>query len=379
MSRTRKIERRVLPSGLVTYRAPYIDAAGDRRSKNFPTRRAAQDFLLTVAGELRLGVHTPSTTSPTIAEAAELWIADCHRRGLEPTTIDNYETHLELHVLPLLAEVKLSALTTPAVRAFADQLHEAGRSTDMVKRVLVSLGSIFRIARERGLVATAPTSGINRKKDDRDNPRPKIPNKQELKSIIAAATEHGPRWRAIILVLIFCGLRASELRGLRWVDVDLTTGMLHVTQRADAPGRIGKLKSKAGYRSITLPTEALEALRVWKLMCPHSVLGLAFPAARGKVASYNSLKADYEPIQIAAKVTTRDGDRLIGKFGMHALRHACISLWIEAGLNPKQVQAAAGHASIELTFTVYGHLFHDDDANQRAAARMQSALLGGYR
>ena len=118
-------------------------------------------------------------------------------------------------------------------------------------------------------------------------------------------------------------------------------------------------------------------MRVWKLQCPPSALGLAFPNARGKVASYNSLKADYQPILLAAHVTTRDAEgELVGKFGLHALRHSCASLWIEAGLNPKQIQAMMGHASIEMTFDIYGHLFHDDDANPRAAARVQSALLG---
>ena len=175
-----KVEKRILPSGLITFRAPYIDATGERRSQNFPTRQEARRFLLTVGGELRLGIHTPSSVSPTIAEAAELWLADCERRNLEPTTIDNYEPTSKLHILPLLGEMKLSALTAPAVRAFADQLHEAGRSADMVRRVLISLGSLFKAARQRGLVATAPTAGINQKKGDRDNPRPVIPSKAEL-------------------------------------------------------------------------------------------------------------------------------------------------------------------------------------------------------
>ena len=119
MSRTRRVERRVLPSGAVSYRAPYVDNAGARRSKNFPTRKEAQAFLLTVGGELRLGVHTPASTSPTIAEAGTLWLEGCARRGLEERTIANYREHLALHILPLLGAIKLSALTHPMVNAFA--------------------------------------------------------------------------------------------------------------------------------------------------------------------------------------------------------------------------------------------------------------------
>jgi integrase len=65
-----------------------------------------------------------------------------------------------------------------------------------------------------------------------------------------------------------------------------------------------------------------------------------------------------------------------GRFGMHSLRHACTSLWIESGYNPKQIQRLMGHSSIKVTFDVYGHLFADADADQRAAEKIQMKLLG---
>jgi integrase len=54
----------------------------------------------------------------------------------------------------------------------------------------------------------------------------------EIKAIIGKL--EGSR-RPLILTAIFTGLRASELRGLRWEDVDLKRGELHVRQRADQP------------------------------------------------------------------------------------------------------------------------------------------------
>jgi integrase len=61
---------------------------------------------------------------------------------------------------------------------------------------------------------------------------------------------------------------------------------------------------------------------------------------------------------------------------MHSLRHACASLWIENGHNPKQIQRLMGHSSIKVTFDVYGHLFADTEADQRAAEALQARLLG---
>jgi integrase len=271
----------------------------------------------------------------------------------------------------------------PAVNAFADQLREAGRSAEMMKRVVRSLGAIFKEARRRGLSSVAPTVGIELDLPERDDPRPVIPSKAELQAIIANAVG---RWRPLILVAIFSGLRASEIRGLRWMDVDFDGRQIHVNQRADIYHKIGKLKSKSAYRSIPCPSMVVNALREWKLLCPKGDLGLVFPNGSGKVeALSNIMQRGFDPIQIAGGVTAlrealdADGQPVTlttGKYGMHALRHACASLWIENGKNPKQIQTLMGHSTIQMTYDVYGHLFADADADQRAAEDVQIRLLG---
>ena len=115
----------------------------------------------------------------------------------------------------------------------------------MVRRVVGSLGAIFREARRRGMSSVDPTAGIELHLPGREDPRPVSPTKAELQAIIAAAAG---RWRPVILVAIFCGLRASELRGLRWSDMDFEGRQISVNQRADAFHKIGRLKSKSGYR-----------------------------------------------------------------------------------------------------------------------------------
>jgi integrase len=65
------------------------------------------------------------------------------------------------------------------------------------------------------------------------------------------ATAQG-RWRPLVVTAIFTGLRASELRGLRWDDVDLDKAELTVRQRADRWGSIGSPKSDAGKRDVPL-------------------------------------------------------------------------------------------------------------------------------
>jgi integrase len=266
----------------------------------------------------------------------------------------------------------------------------------MVKRVVRSLGAIFREARRRGLSSVAPTEGLDLHLPERDDPRPTIPTKAELQAIVAHATG---RWRPLLLVAIFCGLRSSELRGLRWADVDFDNRQINVTQRADIYHRIGKLKSKSGYRSIPAASMVLNALREWKLLCPKrdtgkkdaagetiKVIDLVFPNGVGKIeALSNIMRRGFDPIQIAGGVTslkeTTDDAGVtvmiaVGKYGMHALRHACASLWIESGKNPKQIQTLMGHSTIQMTYDVYGHLFSDAGADQKAAEDIQIRLLG---
>jgi integrase len=64
------------------------------------------------------------------------------------------------------------------------------------------------------------------------------------------------------------------------------------------------------------------------------------------------------------------------KYGLHAMRHACASLLIAQGWQPKRLQAFMGHASIKLTYDVYGHLFTDAEGDQKAMAKLEGALLG---
>ncbi|MEY9885276.1 site-specific integrase [Bradyrhizobium sp. CCBAU 43298] len=398
------VRKRILPSGLVVWRASYTDGAGKRRTKQFPRKNDGEAWLVEVRHDIARGTHTPGSISPTVKDAAALWIKRCNEKGLEPMTVKGYEEHVDLHIVPFIGAKKLSDITVPAVNAFADQLRDAGRSAAMITRVVRSLGGIFKEARRRGLAATAPTSGVELDLPDRDDPRPVIPTKPELQAIIASAAG---RWRPAILVAIFCGLRASELRGLRWADVDFEAKQLNLSQRADASHRIGKLKSKAAYRSIPCPPIVINALREWKLMCPKrdtgkkgangerlKALDLVFPNGLGKVESHSNLvERGLHPILMATGLTEpgpvldEAGEPVINnagepvlrdvpRYGMHSLRHACASLWIESGYNPKQIQRLMGHSSIKVTFDVYGHLFADADADQRAAESVQARLLG---
>jgi integrase len=361
----------------------YTDQNGQRHIKTFDRKKDADANHASVKVSVRAGVHTSSKM--TVAEAGAKWLADCEDR-LEPATTESYAQHLRDHIVPYIGAVRLSQLTVPAVRDFMDRLRKEGRSPVMIKRAVGDLGSILADAQERGLVAQNVVRSLSGRKkrhaaEQRHKARLKvgtdIPSPQEIRAIVAHLKG---RWRPLLLTAIFAGLRASELRGLRWEDVDLKKSELHVRQRADKFLNIGKPKSRAGQRTIPMPPILVNALREWRLQCPKSEAGLVFPTTAGGVQYYANIAVrGLWPVQIAAGVVTRDGK---AKYtGLHALRHFyaswCINRKQDGGLELplKVVQHRLGHSTIGMTADVYGHLFpRDDDGAELAAA--QRALLG---
>jgi integrase len=360
------IRKRILPrSGKAVWQVDYKDSGGKRRHRQFATKRAADTYLIQARGEVVAGTHTADSASIMVREAADLWLARCERDQLEETTLRSYREHTRLHIVPRIGAVKLSRLTRPAVNAFMDQLLVDGRSADVARRVRGSLAAIVSEAQERGLVAVNNVrQARQRKRSRRERPRPEMPSKAELRAIIDATPA---RARPFILTAIFSGLRGSELRGLKWEDVDLKTGELHVRRRVDRYHRFGPPKSEAGTRDIPLSYALVGTLREWKLACPKGKLDLVFPNGAGNVESHmNLLHRMFWPVQIAARVTMlRETEDEYGKpirvldakYSLHALRHSAAALWIEQGLGPKRIQTLMGHASIAQTFDTYGYLF----------------------
>ena len=192
----------------------------------------------------------------------------------------------------------------------------------------------------------------------------------ELNTLIENSTG---RWRPFIITAIFTGMRLSELRGLRWGDVALDAGQIHVRQRADAWLTIGPTKSKAGMRDIPLAPIVVNTLRQWKASCPQGELDLVFPNTIGNAETMTNIHSRcWVPLQIKCGLATESGE---ARYGFHMLRHAAASLFIKyLGWSPKRLQAVMGNASINMTFDRYGHLFESVEADCKAMAKIEAAV-----
>ena len=343
----------------------YFDQNGKRRLKTFARKADARDWTVTALHEVKERKHVPDSTAPTVAAAAEAWIARGEVEGRERSTLDQRRQHVAFHIVPLLgADTKLSRVD---LASFRDELLRT-RSRALAKKVMTSVKAILKQAKMAHLaadVARIETGGRHKRRLEAGRD---IPSAGEVRALLAAATGYT---RALLAVAVFCGLRASELRGLTWADVDLAGRRLHVRQRADKWSAIGAPKSATSYREIPLAPFALNTLKEWCLAAPGD--GLVFGNGRGNVESLaNIWNRRLAPLQVAAGIVGADGK---AKYGLHALRHFFASWLIDQGFGPKRVQALMGHSGIKITFDTYGHLFPQEDDHERFAAG-ELALVG---
>jgi integrase len=369
----------------------YFDQDRVRRQETFPRKKDADARWIEVGHEVREGTHTARAASITVAEAAELWLRAGKLAGLERATIEQHRGHIDHHITPLVGRVKLADLTTPRVQKFADDLLSHGKadgsgevlSRSTARKVLASLKGIIKHAQRQGQIAKNPAQPVSIRVPKRGTVKLKagrdFPTKVEVNTILKAASG---RWRALIVAAVFTGMRASELRGLRWEDVDLDANVIHIHQRADYWGTIGIPKSEAGERDIPMTPMVINALREWKLACPRreGMLGLVFPNGQGKVESHaNFCNRCWYPMQIEIGLSEDTGEIddkgqpiLRAKYGFHTLRHFFASWLIDRGFSLKKVQGLLGHATMAMTADTYGHLLPDleNDAAKMAAGEL---------
>src|SRR5262245_16828154 len=230
----------------------YVDQHRKRHIETFNRKKDADERHDKVGVDVRQGIHTSLSKSLTVAEAAEDWIKYVTLENRERSTIEQYRSHVDHHINPNLGREKLAKLTTPRIQAFRDDLLTR-LSRAHAKKILTSLKSLLRDARRRGNVAQNVALDVSISADKRTKRKLKvgvdIPTPDEIKDIIHAATG---RARPFLITAVFAGLRSSELRGLRWDDVDLKKCELYVRQRADRYNNLGKPKSQSGDRTIPL-------------------------------------------------------------------------------------------------------------------------------
>jgi integrase len=340
-----------LPSG--KYQARYqVNGLWRTAPTTFRTKGLADSFLAATRTELDRGSWVdPMAGRIALADYAERWLAD--RPNLRPRTIELYRSLLRLHVLPVLGPTELAHLTPGMVRSWRAGLIEAGHpGTSTIAKSYRLLHAICATALEDGLTNRNPCV-LKGASVERPAERPVA----TIEQVFAIADAIELRYRAMVLLATFCGLRVGELRALRQRNVDLLHRTVAIVEQYQQLGDgtlvLGPPKTDAGRRVVAIPAAIVpdvEAhLAEWTRTDPDH---LVFPGESGRPFRTATLHAAWHR---ALRSTGIDGLRF------HDLRHTGNTLAAATGASTKELMSRMGHSSARAAL-IYQHATRDRDA-----------------
>lgn len=330
----------------VRYRKPnghQTDKRGLRRRKdaeqwmaeNVITAQAEGSYVDPIMGKIRFSV------------ICNHWL-DVHRSLWQPTYIQSVESDMRNHVLPAFATRRISEISRSEVQAFINDLASTYSPT-VVLRCFRIVKGVFETARDDGIIRlTRAVEGITlphkaSRKDDRHYLTPQ--------QLVQLANVSG-HYRALVLVLGFCGLRWGEAAALMPDDVDLENKRIHVRRKiAKSNGEYHEGAPKSHeIRDVPIPVNLIPVLAEHMKAMPEG--RRVFTDPDGKYLRYRSVGKGARGWWIHALTSAG-----LPMMPPHDLRHTAASIAVSAGANVKVLQRMLGHKSAAMTLDVYADLF----------------------
>ena len=309
-----------------------------------------------------------------VGQWLELWLEDYAKLKVRPSTYQTYQGFIKHHVTPNIGSIPLLKLTTMDLQKMYKKLLESGRvdrteakdkpkglSTKTVRNIHQMVSSALRFAMEQKLIPENPATRCALPKVERKEMKT-LPMDQ-LNAFFDEAKRTGVF--ELYYIDLLTGLRRGELLGLKWDDIDFKNGILHVRRqvmRQEGKMVEAPLKTKNSYRSIAIPADAVEVLKMQR-----DKIGTGseyvFPSPTGGPMSSDSV------LHMLQRVLKRAG---LERIRFHDLRHTFATLALQNGVDVKTVSGMLGHYSAGFTLDTYAHV---TTAAQRNAANTMGNVL----
>jgi integrase len=327
----------------------------------FETKQDAEAWLVDRRREITRNVWAPpsaGTDSPITFELyARAWLAD---RILKPRTRAHYASLLDSRLLPTFGPMPLTAIT-PAAVARWHTLTGSARPT-MRSHAYGLLRTVLASAVQDQIITANPCHIRGAGNSTRVH-KIKPATLAELETLVAAMPD---RYRVMVLLASWCGLRFGELTELRRGGIDLRSGVIHVRRavvRADGQVIVGTPKSDAGTRDVHIPPHLLPMVKDHlRTTITGGKTGLLFPAADGvsHLAPSTLYKSFYRAREAAGRPDLR----------FHDLRHTGAVLAASTGASLAELMSRLGHSTVGAAMR-YQHAAGDrDQAIARALSKM---------
>ncbi|HET7386299.1 MAG TPA: hypothetical protein VFJ19_06485 [Nocardioidaceae bacterium] len=277
------IEKLVLDSGRVTWRARWRDDRNRQRAKSFRRKVDAERFMTEIDHAKHSGSYVdPAAGRLTFGDWAERWLAA--QLHLKPKTLAGYQSLLATCVLPRWGRVQLGRITFGGVAEWVNDMQREGRSASRVRQAYHLLTGMLHAAVKDGRLPRNPAIGV-------DLPPLRSKRRRYLthEHLHVLANACG-RYRLLVLTLGYCGLRWGEAAALRVGSIDFARGRLNITDAVtEVNGRIvaGTPKSHQA-RWLPVPRFLLDELR--RDLAGKSMDDLAFPSPQGAILRVSNFR-----------------------------------------------------------------------------------------
>jgi integrase len=341
------------------YRVRYRDPAGRHRSRTFRRRRDAEDFARRVEIQIADGAwRDPTAARRPLGELAEAYFAGAY--DLRRASRVLYEGSWRRHIAPTFAETPVGGIRPEDVRAWVDGLLRSGLGPRTVQVARQVLGRILQRAVEDGLIRTNPVRAVRPPAAAPKETR--VPTTAEVEAV-AEAIE--PRYRAMVLVAAYAGLRLGEVAGLQRRDLRLLERRVDVRRQVtEVRGvlEVGPLKTATSRRTVPIPAFLAEELaaHLAAYTAPEPDAFVFTGPGGGPVRRATFRTRYFDPAIKAAGVEP---------FTFHALRDHAATAAIRAGADVKVVQRMLGHVDAALTLNRYAAYM--PDAAELVAERLE--------
>jgi integrase len=288
-------------------------------------------------------------------------------KNFKPSSAQAGKSHLDCHILPKLGNLRLEQLGPENQQKFVNSL--AGCSRKTVLNILSTMSSMRGTAEQWGY-ATRKVEPSRLRLPDRSDYVPSCFNRKQVEDILSIV---GEPWRTFFVVLALSGMRAGEVLGLQWPDIDWERSCIHIRRSAWC-GKTNSTKTKSSAAAIPMPDKLTETLRTYREIWKANLRGFLFATRNGRPPSSNKV-VEYQlhPPMYALGIP-HEGVR----FGLHAFRHGVASMLADLGytVEVSQKQLRHSNARTTLNYTHVGKTVVGEAMNHLAESLNLDAVAG---
>jgi integrase len=276
-----------------------------------------------------------------------------------------------------LGRVQVGKLSAQMLDRTYREWHLEGLSDSSVHHLHRVLSAALRQAVKWGLIARSPTERAS-PPPLRRRPAP-APTPDDVRRLIDVAAERNPILATVVSLAATTGLRRGELCGLRWSDIDLDGGTLHVrrsVKRAlDDSWTTGDTKSHKD-RRLALDPASIVLLRAHRVLVDQTAqaAGVTLVADPYVLTMDPTAGQPWKPDTLGQAFGRLCAAAGVNGFTIHSLRHFAASYLIAGNIDVRTVAGRLGHSDATTTLRVYAHLVESRDQH---AADLLGGLISG--